>query len=170
MNIRKNIYTLTDQQLADYKDAVNALKVDGTYDSFITRHHHSMMTATPWGGEVADPATRNVAHRGPAFLPWHRYFCREFELALQTKRPNVTLPYWDWAADSANPLGAPLWNTNPAQRIYIGGNGTSRPGRSRTGRRLSRTSTGTSSRAPVGFSASSGSRRSATRTSPPRHR
>lgn len=124
MNIRKNIYTLTDTQLQDFKDAVNAIKADGTYDTFIERHHHSMETATPWQTETPDPLTRNVAHRGPAFLPWHRYFCREFELALQAKRPNVTLPYWNWAADSTNPAAAPLWNTNPAQRIYIGGDGT----------------------------------------------
>lgn len=124
MNIRKNIYTLTDTQLQDFKDAVNAVKADGTYDSFIVRHHHSMMTATPWQAEAPDPEVRNVAHRGPAFLPWHRYFCREFELALQAKRPNVTLPYWDWSADAANPAAAPLWNTNPGQRIYIGGDGS----------------------------------------------
>jgi hypothetical protein len=124
MNIRKNIYTLTDQQLADFKAAVNAIKVDGTYDTFIARHHHAMMTPTPWGSEIPDEQTRNVAHRGPAFLPWHRYFCRELELALQAKNLYVTLPYWDWGADAGNPLGAALWNTNPAQRIYIGGDGT----------------------------------------------
>jgi hypothetical protein len=123
VNIRKNIYTLTDQQLADFKAAVNAIKADGTYDTFIERHHHSMMTPTPWGAEIPDENTRNVAHRGPAFLPWHRYFCRELELALQAKNPYVTLPYWNWSADAGNPLGAALWNTNPAQRIYIGGDG-----------------------------------------------
>lgn len=133
MNIRKNIYTLTDQQLQDFKDAVNAIKADGTYDAYIERHHHSMMTATPWMAEAPNPDTRNVAHRGPAFLPWHRYFCREFELALQTKKPNVTLPYWSWAADEANPSGAALWNTNPAQRIYIGGDGTGPNGTVTTG-------------------------------------
>lgn len=133
MNIRKNIYMLTDTQLQDYKDAVNAIKADGTYDTFIERHHHSMMTATPWGAEAANPDTRNVAHRGPAFLPWHRYFCREFELALQAKRPNVTLPYWDWAADAASLTNAALWNTNPAQRIYIGGDGTGAGGTVTTG-------------------------------------
>lgn len=133
MNIRKNIYTLTDPQLQDFKDAVNAIKADGTYDTFIQRHHHSMMTATPWGAETPDPATRNVAHRGPAFLPWHRYFCRELELALQAKKPNVTLPYWDWAADESNPTGAALWNTNVAQRIYIGGDGTGPGGTVTTG-------------------------------------
>jgi hypothetical protein len=124
VNIRKNIYTLTDAQLQDFKDAVNAIKANGAYDLFIEHHHHAMMTATLMAGESGDENTRNVAHRGPAFLPWHRYFCREFELVLQSVKPTVTLPYWDWAADEANPLGAPLWNTNPAQRIYIGGDGT----------------------------------------------
>ena len=91
-----------------------------------------MMTPTLSPGEVGGANFRNVAHRGPAFLPWHRYFCRELELVLQTKKPIVTLPYWDWAADAANPVGAALWNTNPAQRIYIGGDGTG-PGDVTTG-------------------------------------
>lgn len=133
MNIRKNIYSLSDQQLQNFKDAVNAIKADGTYDTFIERHHHSMMTPTPWGAEVPNEDTRNVAHRGPAFLPWHRYFCRELELALQEKNPNVTLPYWDWAADESNLAGAALWNTNPAERIYIGGDGTGLNGEVTTG-------------------------------------
>jgi hypothetical protein len=133
MNIRKNIYSLSDQQLQDFKDALNAIKADGTYDTFIERHHHSMMTATPWGGEIPDTNTRNVAHRGPAFLPWHRYFCRELELVLQTKRPNVTLPYWNWSADAGNPAGAALWNTNLALRIYIGGDGAGPGGTVDTG-------------------------------------
>ena len=98
MNIRKSIYTLTPAQLQAFKDALNAIKADGGYDDFIERHHHSMMTATLSPGEVGGPSFRNVAHRGPAFLPWHRYFCRELELILQAKNPLVTLPYWNWAA------------------------------------------------------------------------
>ena len=133
MNIRKSIYTLTDTQLQAFKDAVNAIKTDGTYDDFIERHHHAMMTPTLSPGEVGDETFRNVAHRGPAFLPWHRYFIRELELLLQTKNPLVTLPYWDWIADAGNPAGAALWNTNPAQRIYIGGNGTGPNGEVTTG-------------------------------------
>src|SRR5262245_11286714 len=124
MNIRKNLYTLSDTQLQAFKDALNAIKADGSYDDFIARHHHSMMTATLSPGEVGGPTFRNVAHRGPAFLPCHRYFCRELELTLQSKNPLVTLPYWDWAADAANPAAAALWNTNVAQRIYVGGDGT----------------------------------------------
>jgi hypothetical protein len=133
MNIRKNLYTLSDQQLQDFKDAVNALKADGLYDTFIERHHHAMMTVTLMPGEVGGSSFRNVAHRGPAFLPWHRYFCRELELLLQTKKPNCTLPYWDWAADAASPSAAAIWNTNPAQRIYIGGDGSGPGGTVTTG-------------------------------------
>jgi hypothetical protein len=124
VNIRRNIYTLGDDALAAFQAAVNEIKADGTYDDFIRRHHHAMMVATPWSTETPDPEVRNAAHSGPSFLPWHRYFIREFELALRRKRPSVTLPYWDWIADSADPANAPLWNTDPSRRQYVGGSGT----------------------------------------------
>ncbi|MFI9293698.1 tyrosinase family protein [Streptomyces gardneri] len=134
MNIRKNIYSLTPQELADFLAALNAIKADGSYDDFIHRHHHAMMTATPMPGEPPNDMVRNVAHRGPAFLPWHRYFCRELELLLQKKKPNVTLPYWDWSADAANPAAAKLWNTNPAAGpVYVGGDGDGPNGEVTTG-------------------------------------
>lgn len=123
MDIRKRIYSLTDTELARFQDAVNAAKADGSYDEFIERHHHSMMTATLMPGEAGGSNLRNVAHRGPAFLPWHRYFLREFELMLQDKRPGVTLPYWDWETE-ADPFAAPLWSTAPGERHYVGGDGT----------------------------------------------
>lgn len=125
MDIRQNIYSLTDEQLLRFQDAVNAIKADGTYDYFTEQHHHSMHQATVFPWESGAHLLRNSAHRGPAFLPWHRYYCREFELALQEKDSSVTLPYWDWSADSTAGANAPLWNTNPdAGRIYIGGDGT----------------------------------------------
>ena len=35
-------------------------------------------------------------HGWSIFLPWHRMYLRNFELALQDIVPSVTLPYWDW--------------------------------------------------------------------------
>jgi tyrosinase len=32
------------------------------------------------------------------FLPWHRAYLYQLELALQTKVPACTLPWWDWPA------------------------------------------------------------------------
>lgn len=134
MNVRRSIYTLSDTALKDFQDALNVIKADGTYNTFIERHHHSMNQATPWQNEQPNANTRNTAHRGPAFLPWHRYFCRELELELQAKNPKVTLPYWDWVADSANPLSAPLWNGDPnAGRVYVGGDGVGANDRIATG-------------------------------------
>ena len=120
MDYRKNIYSLSLNELNDFREAVNLLKANGTYDTFIERHHHAMMHATPMSGEPNNANIRNAAHRGPAFSPWHRQELREFELALQSVKPGVTLPYWDWAQDAAlpDPTAAPLWTD-----AYIGGDG-----------------------------------------------
>jgi hypothetical protein len=124
MDCRKNIYALTDAELADFVDALNMLKASGEYDDFVARHHAAMDTATLMPGESTADTLRNVAHRGPSFLPWHRVFLRELETLLRSKKPGVMLPYWDWAADQPLGTAAPLWNTNIANgRIYIGGDG-----------------------------------------------
>ena len=41
------------------------------------------------------------AHQVPAFLPWHRRLLRDYEAALRTIDPAISLPYWNWAADAA---------------------------------------------------------------------
>lgn len=112
MDTRKNIYSLNAKELAAYRDAVNGLKAAGTYDQFITRHFQAMMNFKLMAGETLAITRRDSAHRGPVFGPWHRWFLRDFELALQSVTPGVTLPYWDWAqdADAGNPEGAQLWS------------------------------------------------------------
>jgi tyrosinase len=67
-----------------------------TYDLFVVWHHVAMSTMTPPG-----QSDRNAAHRGPVFLPWHRFMLRQLELNLQRVLNDGTfgLPYWDWAAD-----------------------------------------------------------------------
>nr|WP_281372845.1 tyrosinase family protein [Kineococcus aurantiacus] len=82
--------------------AFNTLKADGRYDNFTRRHMRAMNTATPAG------SSRNVAHRGPAFLPWHRASLLEFESALLSVDPSISgLPYWKWEQESALNAGKP---------------------------------------------------------------
>jgi tyrosinase len=38
-------------------------------------------------------------HGWERFLPWHRVYLYEFEQALRSRRPDVTMPYWDFTAD-----------------------------------------------------------------------
>ena len=81
-----------------------------TYDLFIVWHHVAMSTLTP-----PSQSDRNAAHRGPVFLPWHRFMLRQLELNLQRVLNDNTfgLPYWDWAADgqlsAAAQKTAPIW-------------------------------------------------------------
>ena len=67
-----------------------------TYDLFVAWHHLAMDTFTP-----PTQSDRNAAHRGPVFLPWHRFMLVLLELQLQRvlNDADVGLPYWDWAAD-----------------------------------------------------------------------
>ena len=76
-----------------------------TYDLFVVWHHYAMETFTP-----PTQGDRNAAHRGPVFLPWHRFMLVLLELQLQRvlNDADAGLPYWDWAADGeAAPAAQP---------------------------------------------------------------
>ena len=100
--IRKNVKSLSPQERQHFVDAVKALKAnttesriaDNKYDDYVLWHAQTMAIAA---GSDATVTMRNLAHRGPIFLPWHREFLRRFELDLQKEVPEVVLPYWDWA-------------------------------------------------------------------------
>ena len=99
--IRKNVKSLSPNEMQHFIDAVIALKNntkerrvgDNKYDDYVIWHAQTMMIAA---GSDADANMRNLAHRGPIFLPWHREFLRRFELDLQHEVSDVILPYWDW--------------------------------------------------------------------------
>jgi tyrosinase len=130
--IRKNVKSLSPQERQHFVDAVKALKAntteprvaDNKYDDYVLWHAQTMAIAA---GSDANANMRNLAHRGPIFLPWHREFLRRFELDLQKEVPEVVLPYWDWAADAAlrspDP-DTPAWTLSPVwKEDFMGGNG-----------------------------------------------
>ena len=91
-----------------------------TYDLFVVWHHLAMNTFTP-----PNQGDRNAAHRGPVFLPWHRFMLLQLEMNLQRVLNDNTfgLPYWDWAADGQLTLtgqrNSPIWAAN-----CMGGSGS----------------------------------------------
>ncbi|MDQ3893294.1 MAG: tyrosinase family protein [Actinomycetota bacterium] len=102
--------------------ALRALKTSGVYDDITRRHARAMQTATLLPGETG--TGRNVAHRGPAFCPWHRQALRELELHLQsvdTGSPPLAIPYWRWEAERTTWQTARIWT-------LVGGNGDSTQG------------------------------------------
>ncbi len=88
------------------------------YDDFVWAHHQVMMQGPN------DPNGPNLAHRGPAFGPWHRELLKLYEQELQNAAgdADLTLPYWDWTKDqsSADP-GFPFTTD------FLGGNGAGNP-------------------------------------------
>ncbi|WP_406509839.1 tyrosinase family protein [Streptomyces sp. NBC_00212] len=113
MAVRKNQAHLTATEKRRLVDALLQLKRNGKYDAFVTTHNAFIMSDTDTGDRVG--------HRSPSFLPWHRRFLIEFEQALQSVDPSVTVPYWDWTVDRTP--SSSLWAAD-----FLGGTGRSRDG------------------------------------------
>ena len=115
--VRANI--LTDPAARQgYVDGVLALKAEATgvmsnslgipgpakdlstFDLFVVWHHWAMSVFTP-----PTQGDRNAAHRGPVFLPWHRFMLIFLEAQLQRVLGNQDfgLPYWSWTDDGELP-------------------------------------------------------------------
>ena len=117
--IRKNI--ITDTVARDkYVRGVLLLKKEqqtssslSTYDAFVVWHARAMMKMTP-----LSQSSRNAAHRGPSFLPWHRFFLIVLEQQIQRVLNDASfgLPYWAWNVDGDKAAGLqvnqPIWAAN----------------------------------------------------------
>jgi tyrosinase len=103
-----------------YVDGVLRLKKEinpqsglSTYDALVVWHVRAMMTMTP-----PTQSSRNAAHRGPVFLPWHRYLLIVIEQQLQRVLQDDTfgVPYWAWNRDGDLPpeqqAQAPVWGAD----------------------------------------------------------
>jgi len=113
----------------DYRDLAQA-----DADRLISAFLRFKNTGNPQTGLDYDQMVRwhvqamSIAHRGPAFLPWHREYLRILEMNLQmvAEDTTLTLPYWNWAEDTAG--DSPLWAAD-----FMGGNGRSPDGEVVTG-------------------------------------
>jgi len=148
MATRRSIRAITASEKQDFVDALLFLKherngQDGlsTYDRYVVSHAQSMnqysryesdlrptmierfrQTLPPSQPDALFLTRRNAAHRGPAFLPWHREFLRQFEADLQRVlgNPDFGLPYWDWEHDGNLPASEQI---NAAVWDFLGGDG-----------------------------------------------
>jgi tyrosinase len=104
LSVRKNAADLTQTEINKFINAITTLKntIETTangikisiYDQFVATHfatRDAQGRPGPDGRSLVNPA-----HGGSAFLPWHRTLLSEFEEALQSVDPTVTIPYWDW--------------------------------------------------------------------------
>jgi tyrosinase len=117
MAMRKNIRSLTPDDRKAFVNALLTLKAEGRYDKYVHWHHNVMQPAV-LSFEPYDANYRNGAHRGPAFLPWHREFLLQLETELRSIDASVSIPYWNWTEDTNNPAESVIWADD-----FMGGNG-----------------------------------------------
>lgn len=104
---RKEIRTLSSTEWSDFSAALTATMSGAkptAYDRLVKIHIDNKDTV------------HNVAN----FFTWHRYYLRLFEQELQKHKPNVMLPYWNWAMDSQAPERSIVFSNT-----RFGGNGGS---------------------------------------------
>lgn len=75
------------------------------------RHPNPVTGLTAYDTQFTHVHRNNTpfAHQVPAFLPWHRRFLRDYEAALRTIDPKISLPYWNWAADNTRLNESAIW-------------------------------------------------------------
>ena len=114
MGCRRNLTRLTLAERRAFTDAVDQLRSNGGYDTYVQQHQGAM----------------SHGHGGPAFFPWHREYLLRFETDLQDIDPSVSLPYWDWTEANLNSAGTEslIWRAD-----FMGGPGQPGTGAVTTG-------------------------------------
>mmetsp|Transcript_14102 Transcript_14102/g.27130 ORF Transcript_14102/g.27130 Transcript_14102/m.27130 type:complete len:947 (-) Transcript_14102:105-2945(-) len=99
LKVRKEIREMTCKEWDRFSSSVNEFRKSGKWDEFANLH------TSP---DVWDVAHSDNSGLQAAFLPWHRVYLSRMESELQKIDPEVTIPYWNWALDSENPLASPV--------------------------------------------------------------
>lgn len=68
----------------------------------------------------------SVSHGTSRFFPWHRAYVWALEERLRKLNPTVVIPYWDWTADSKNPLESPIFSPRFGLDVKVGTDGDCR--------------------------------------------
>jgi hypothetical protein len=93
--VRKNIDSLTTEELADYEHAISKLLEISTTDP-------QSIDGYTFFEQLHDGDLGPCEHKNDTFMPWHRAHLFLFEEALRRSDPprteTVSVPYWDWSA------------------------------------------------------------------------
>lgn len=105
LTIRRDFMDMTAEERDLLADALNQVWSSGLIEEHANFHERNFLAGIHWG---------------PTFLPWHRYFLRRLELALQSIHPTLFLPYWDWTRDDSRDLDSEPWRSFFGNRMTRG--------------------------------------------------
>jgi tyrosinase len=95
INLRKNIESITPNELQAYRDAIRKMQAISDNRGF-----------SYWAGIHGLPQ-HFCEHVPPLFLPWHRAYLYTFEQYVQDQASGATIPWWDWTSDLSHSVGVP---------------------------------------------------------------
>jgi hypothetical protein len=84
-----------------FNEALQEAYGDGGYQKLAADHNMNGMMLHRMHGVDTEGNFDPVGQQ--RFLPWHRIYVLEMENLLRSKRPSVTIPYWNYAEDRARP-------------------------------------------------------------------
>ncbi|XP_060569890.1 putative tyrosinase-like protein tyr-3 [Ruditapes philippinarum] len=95
ISTRREVRTLSEEEWTNVTDVFRELFESGILQSFSRLHGKATLRA----------------HKGGAFLPWHRVFLAHLEQEMKKINPSVSLPYWDYTIDYEipQPYDTVLW-------------------------------------------------------------
>ncbi|CAL8076996.1 unnamed protein product [Calicophoron daubneyi] len=111
------VLNITDMTNGDPVDTgkLKLIRPPSVYDFYVFVHLYASRSTLVMRGEedsTCDPADHmlDFAHKGPAFLTWHRAYLMEWEDSMArlggggTEGDDFTFPYWDWTGDAGCPV------------------------------------------------------------------
>lgn len=101
LRYRKSVERLTPRQLTHVRRAFSAVMDLADERGY---QHHAGIHGIPLPSYCQHG---RPGERAPLFLPWHRAYLYFFELALQDRRPGVSMPWWDWTSPASQRDGLP---------------------------------------------------------------
>ncbi|WP_395045425.1 tyrosinase family protein [Flavobacterium sp.] len=117
-SIRKDYREFTQQEINDYRDAINILYSNSTMQNLANHHaeHFTSVIHTTGG------------FNGEQFLTWHRFNLLDFETLLRNSNPNynyLTIPFWNWTTDQ-NQSAPKFWHNDFLSLANFPGSGVTR--------------------------------------------
>lgn len=113
INCQRQRKSLSDLSFVERTRFINALITISTQDPYQIQYNAAVAMYQEQFLEI---------HGTSVFLPWHRYYLLLIENLLQTVDCRVTIPYWDWNSQAANPFENDPWLDS---NDWFGGNGNS---------------------------------------------
>lgn len=104
LRIRSGAHNLTEQQVGQIRDAYRGMMAISDNRGY--QYLGGLHGVPGWYCWHHQQNARS-AQRMELFLPWHRAYLYNFEMAMRAVAPEATLPWWDWTLRPPRQNGLP---------------------------------------------------------------